>query len=56
MVKMNELQQLEQWDKTMIMLMGEKWHQLTMWQKMCEVASLQEYWKQNQGLSWLFKL
>ena len=41
---------MEEWNKTMEnLLTKEKWNSLTYWQKMCEVAYLQEYWKENKS-------
>lgn len=42
--------ELKEWDKVMIALMGDKWNELTVWQKMCEVAALQEHRQQSPSL------
>lgn len=47
---------LKQWDEVMIKVMGDQWHSLTPWQKMCEVAALQEYRREHPSyLSFLIE-
>lgn len=53
---MSENDEMEKWDPIGEQLLGkEKWQSLTYWQKMCEVAAMQQcyrepFWKSLFGL------